>query len=160
MTKITKKKENEVQKKEQKQNQTQVIANLTETLKRLQAEFENYKKRTDSEKTEYKKYAEEQLIKDLLPLLDNFELALKNKDNKEEFTKGVELIYSQLFQMMEDRGLKPIKAEGEKFDPYEHEALLVAESDQNDIILQELQKGYVLHDKVIRHTKVKVGKQR
>ncbi|MBU1201302.1 MAG: nucleotide exchange factor GrpE [Nanoarchaeota archaeon] len=134
---------------------------LINTLQRLQAEFENYKKRTENECADVRKYAEEELIKSLLSILDNFELALKNKECKEEFTKGVELIYSQLFQMLEDCGLKPIKCEGEKFNPYMHEALLSEKTDQEEnTVLEELQKGYKLHDKVIRHAKVKVSKKK
>ncbi len=157
MSKTAKKKE---QAKVSDEEKEQKIGELTETLQRLQAEFENYKKRTENEKAECRRYAEEKLIKDILPLMDNFELALKNKEKKEEFIKGMELIYSQLFQLMEERGLNPIKCEGESFNPHLHEALLVEESDKNNVILQELQKGYTLHDKVIRHSKVKVGKRR
>ncbi|MBU0471542.1 MAG: nucleotide exchange factor GrpE [Nanoarchaeota archaeon] len=134
---------------------------LKESLQRLQAEFENYKKRIEKEAAEFKNYAETDIIKSLLPTLDNFELALKNNTNAKGFAKGIELIYAQLYQMLEDKGLKIIQCEGCKFDPYKHEALLTEESDKEEnIVLEELQKGYMYNDKVIRHTKVKVSKKK
>jgi len=136
------------------------IAELTDSLQRLQAEFENYKKYVEKQSSEFKKYAKADLIINLLPILDSFELALKNTSNKEEFMKGVELIYSQLFSTLEKEGLTPIKAEGHKLDPIKHEVLLKEKSDkEEDTILEELQKGYTLGDKVIRHSKVKVSKK-
>lgn len=134
------------------------IAELTETLQRLQAEFENYKKYIEKEKAEFAKYAKAELIEKLLPLLDSFEMALKNTADKEKFIKGVELIYSQLYSLLEKEGLRKIKTQG-KFDPHFHEVLLKEKSDkEEDIILEELQKGYMLGDKVLRHSKVKVSK--
>ena len=134
---------------------------LTETIQRLQADFENYKKRDESQNSEISKYAKAELINKLLSVLDSFELSLKNTDNKEEFIKGIELIYSQLFQTLEDMGLRKIDIEGCKFDPYKHEVLITQESDKKDgAILEELQKGYMLDDKVLRHTKVKISKKR
>lgn len=133
---------------------------LTETLQRVQAEFENYKKRVDKEKQEFCDYAKEDLIRKLLPLIDNFELALKHKKSDKEFHKGVELIYAQLITILENEGLKPIKALNEKFDPYKHEALLAEKSSKEEnTILEELQKGYLLKDKVIRPSKVKVSRK-
>lgn len=133
---------------------------LTETIQRLQADFENYKKRVENQNFEIKKYAKAELITKLLSVLDSFELALKNTENKEEFIKGVELIYSQLFQTLEDLGLRKIQTNGCKFDPYKHEVLITKESNKEDgVILEELQKGYMLDDKVIRHTKVKIAKK-
>lgn len=136
------------------------IKELTETLQRVQAEFENYKKRTEKETAEFKEYAEANLIKSLLPTLDNFELALHNHTSPREFLKGVELIYAQLFQSLEERGLTVIKANGDIFDPYKHEVLLTETSkEKENTILEELQKGYMLKDRVIRHTKVKIAKK-
>jgi molecular chaperone GrpE len=133
---------------------------LKETLQRLQAEFENYKKRTEKEKEEFSKYANEKLIKNILPIIDNFEIALKNCKNKDEFYKGIELVYANLIDTLQKLGLKPIKTEDEKFDPYRHEALLAEKSDKpENTIIGELQAGYMLNDKVIRHAKVKVSKK-
>jgi len=140
------------------EKQKEQISELTDSLQRLQAEFENYKKRTDREKQEFLKYAEANIISGLLPILDSFELALKNTSNKEDFTKGVEMIFSQLYSLLEKQGLKPIEAK--KFDPYKHEVLLQEKSDKEEgAILEELQKGYMLNDKVLRPTKVKVAKK-
>lgn len=143
----------------QKTKKKDELKEVTDTLQRLQAEFENYKKRVEKENIEFRKYAKAELIAKLLSILDNFELALQNKENKEEFVKGIELIYSQLFSLLENEGLKTIKAEGEKFNPEIHEALLTEKSDKENIILEELQKGYMLGDRVLRHTKVKVSKK-
>ncbi len=137
-----------------------VIDDLTNTLKHLQAEFENYRKRIEKDNASFAKFANEDLIKDLLPIIDNFELALKNSKQKDEFYKGMELIYSQLIGVLQDNGVKCIGCEC-KFDPYYHEVLLTEESDkENNAILEELQKGYTLNDKVIRHSKVKIAKKK
>ena len=137
---------------------TQKIEELTDTLKRLQAEFENYKKRIDKEKTEFVKYSNADVIEKMLPVLDSFEIALKNTSDKEKFVEGIKMIYAQLHSMLEAEGLRPIKAVGEKFDPYRHEVLMKEESDKPEgTILEEFQKGYMLNDKVLRHSKVKIS---
>ena len=133
---------------------------LTETVQRLQADFENYKKRVEKQNLEFKNYAKKEFVAKLLPTLDSFEFALKNNKDHEEFVKGVELLYSQLFQTLSDMGLRPIKAEG-KLDPFKHDVLLTQESDKEEgTILEELQKGYFVDDSVIRHSKVKVAKSK
>jgi molecular chaperone GrpE len=139
------------------------IDELTDTLKRLQAEFENYKKRVDKEHVQNIKTSNAKLIKDLLAILDSFELALRNnqEENHEisKFRKGLELIYTQLYSTLEDYGLKIIDTKNQKFDPYKHEVLMVKEcSEQDDVILQEFQKGYILNDTIIRHSKVMIAK--
>ena len=134
------------------------IEELTDTLKRLQAEFENFKKRIDKEKIEFVKYAHADVIAQMLPVLDSFEIALKNTNDKEKFVEGIKIIYAQIYSVLESEGLKPIKATGEKFDPYKHEVLMKEESDKpEDTILEEFQKGYMLNDRVLRHSKVKVS---
>jgi len=137
------------------------LADLTNTLKRLQAEFENYKKRIDQEKKEFVKFSNEELITELLRILDDFELAITNCVVKDEFHKGVELIYANLYSALEKFGIQKIECLNQKFDPYLHEALLAEESDaEQNTVLEELQKGYRLHGKVIRHAKVKIAKAR
>jgi len=141
------------------------IMDLTDTLKRLQAEFENYKKRTEKENSILIQHASTQLVKELLPVLDSFELALKNNhiDNPEiaKYRKGLELIYTQLFSTLEDEGLRIIDTQNKKFDPYKHEVLMIKESDKDDdVILEELQKGYMLNAIVLRHSKVVISKKR
>ena len=144
--------------KKQVNEKTQKIEELTDALKRLQAEFENYKKRVDREKIEFMKYAHADVIEKILPVLDSFEIALKNTIDKEKFVEGIKMIYSQLYSALEAEGLRPIKATGEKFDPYKHEVLMKEESYKpEDTILEEFQKGYMLNDRVIRHSKVKIS---
>ncbi|MBW2963923.1 nucleotide exchange factor GrpE [Candidatus Woesearchaeota archaeon] len=135
------------------------VAELTDDLKRVQAEFENYKKRCEKENANFRDYATAQLIKKLLTVLDSFEMAFKNTSNHEEFMKGVELIYSQFYNILRDEGLQPIDTNGKKFDAYYHEVMLSEKSDKEEgTILEELQKGYKLKNGVIRHSKVKVAK--
>jgi molecular chaperone GrpE len=135
------------------------IGELIDTLQRLQAEFDNYRKRTEQEIIQFKERAEQNLIKELLLIIDNFELALKSNTEKTDFSKGMELIYAQLLQMLEDKGLQPIIAVNKQFDPYLHEALLTEKSKKEpNTVLEELQKGYMIKDKVLRHSKVKVSK--
>ena len=138
------------------------ITELTDSLQRLQAEFENYKKRCDIEIGEFRNYANAGIIDRLLPILDSFELALKNSSNKEEFIKGVELIYSQLYDMIEKEGVRKIDTKDQKFDPYKHEVLLSEKTDKDEDdekIVEELQKGYMFKNKVLRYSKVKVLKK-
>ena len=139
------------------------IAELTGTLKRLQADFENYKKRADREKDTYSKNANTRLIEKFLPLLDSFALAVKNStisgnaSDSGKFRKGIEMIYAQFYSTLQNEGLRPIETLGKKFDPYKHEVLMQEESEQDNIVLEEFQKGYMLHDHILRHSKVKIG---
>ncbi|MBI2650884.1 nucleotide exchange factor GrpE [Candidatus Woesearchaeota archaeon] len=134
------------------------IAELTESLQRLQAEFENYKKRIEKESEQFLKYAKAELIQKILPILDTFEIALKNTNDREKFVKGMEMVYAQLYSVLQTEGLKPIDALGKKFNPYLHEVMLKQKSDkESDIVLEELQKGYMLNDKILRHSKVKIS---
>ena len=137
------------------------IKELTNTLQRLQAEFENYQKRTDSEKASCIKMSSRHVILQILPIIDNFELALKNTENKEEFIKGIEMIFAQLHSILENEGLTKIETEDQKFDPNLHEALMQDNKEDVDdnIITEEFQRGYKLNDEVIRHSKVKVNKK-
>jgi len=136
------------------------IDELTDDLKRVQAEFENFKKRTEKENSKMCEFYKADLIKKLLTTLDSFEIALKQTDNHEEFVKGVELIYSQLYTILKDEGLQYIDTKDKKFDPYLHEVMLSEKSEaEEDAILEELQKGYRFKEMVIRHSKVKVAKK-
>ena len=129
------------------------------TLQRVQAEFENYKKRTDNEKQEFMKFANSSLMFKLLPIIDNFDLALQNKCLNDDFIAGIAMIHEQMVKILEDIGLKKIDAKDKEFNPYLHEALLQEKSDKDNIVLEELQKGYKLNDKVLRPVKVKIGKK-
>ena len=125
-----------------------------DNLKRLKAEFENYQKRTDKEKIEFIRSAKEDLIIDLLEILDSFERALEDcKDD--EFSKGIQLIFKKLKSLIENEGVKEIE-KLEEFNPEKHE-ILTTDKGERGKILEEFQKGYTLHGKVIRPSKVKVG---
>lgn len=144
--------------KKQSEEKSQKIEELTDTLKRLQAEFENYKKWNAKEKTEFVKYAHADMIEKMLPVLDSFEIALKNTSDREKFVEGMNMIYMQFRSMLEAEGLMPINAVGEKFDPYRHEVLMKEPSNKEEnTILEEFQKGYMLNDRVLRHSKVKIS---
>ena len=94
----------------------------------------------------------------MLPVLDSFELALKNTEDKEKFLAGVKILFAQFYSALQSQGLKPIKTKDEKFDPFRHEVLMKEASDKPDeTILEEFQKGYMLNEKVLRHSKVKIS---
>jgi molecular chaperone GrpE len=134
------------------------INELTDMIKRVQAEFINYKNRTERENKQCIEYGSASLVQKLLPVLDSFEIALKNANEHESFRKGIEMIYAQLLDILKQEGLAPIITEGKKFDPYHHEVMMKQKSDKNeDTIIEEFQKGYMFKDKVIRHSKVKVS---
>ena len=125
----------------------------TEKYARLQAEFDNYRKRTEKERQENLANANANLISDLLPTLDHFELALKhNKD------KGVMMIYEELNNILAKQGLTVIDTKG-TFNPKIHEAVLTTPGDEDGIIVEEIQKGFLLNDKLLRASKVKISKK-
>jgi molecular chaperone GrpE len=138
--------------------------NEEEYLKRLQylqADFENYKKRSKREIEEIKIFANEDLIVKLLDVVDNFERALSDTAEKDDpLIKGVEMTYKQLRDILERKGVKPIDALGERFDPHKHEVVMVTEDGdhQDEEIIDELQRGYMLGDRVIRYSKVIIAK--
>lgn len=133
---------------------------LIDQLQRLQAEFENYKKRTEKEKQEILQLGKATVIVKVLDIVDNFELAIEAlKTEKEEIKHGLVLILKQLHKFLEEEGIKAINAEGKKFDPFMHEAMKVENSEKDNIVLKELQKGYTLHNKVVRTSKVTLGKK-
>ena len=134
-------------------------------LLRLQADFDNTRKRLDREKQDFVKFANEGIILELLNILDDLERTLELAESKHQdlpaFLKGVEMILSHLYEMLKEYGIKPIEAQGKLFDPNYHEALMQAENKDvpEHTILEELQKGYLLNDRVIRTAKVKVSKK-
>jgi molecular chaperone GrpE len=132
---------------------------------RLNAEFENQRKRLQKEKEEFVKYANEKLIIDLIDIMESLERGLENakgSNNKDKLIQGLELIYKQLKNILEKNGLVPIKALGEKFDPYKHEAMMQtpSQNDEEDMILEEFARGYMLNNMVIRYSKVRVSKNK
>lgn len=129
---------------------------------RAQADFDNFRKRTQKEIQDIHLYAGEQLIKDILPVVDNFERALNSIEDREgPIYKGVQLIYQQLKNVLEKYDVKEIDAQGKAFDPRFHEAVMQVESQEheNDTVIEVLQKGYLFHTKVIRPSMVKVAKK-
>jgi molecular chaperone GrpE len=132
-----------------------------DTLRRVQAEFENYRKRVIKEQTALVDRATEGLVEKLLPVLDSFELALKNvdaadSDEIENVRKGVELVYAELFDVLEKAGLSRIEAEGKPFDPNEHEAVMQEDGDGEPVVDDVLRTGYTLKGRVLRPAMVKV----
>ncbi|MEW6608888.1 MAG: nucleotide exchange factor GrpE [bacterium] len=132
-------------------------------LRRLKAEFENYKKREEKQRIEFAKFANEGLIIELLPVMDSLDRALNGvheSHSLESFLPGVELIRKQLEDILVKNGLAGIETVGNPFDPKKHEALLHIESQEHpeDIVTQELRKGYLLNNKVIRPAQVAVSK--
>ena len=134
------------------------LQEMTELLQRTQANFENYRKQMEKRVEEIKQLAAKDIVLQLLPVLDNFELAFRNQNhNPQEFIKGIELIYVQLKELLEHQGVKAIPALG-KFNPYYHEALLKVESElPENTILEEFQRGFTLQGQVIRPVRVKIS---
>lgn len=127
---------------------------------RLLAEFQNFKKRAAKEKTDIHAYANEKVMTELLPVLDNFERALETETADESYAKGMELIFQQMKTALTNHGLAEIAALGEDFDPNKHSAVMTEESDEYDSgkVCKVLQKGYELNGRVIRAAMVAVVK--
>ena len=126
---------------------------------RTLADFENYRKRSEREKDDFRRYALVGVIRDLLPVIDNFERALEHAEEGDEFHKGVALIYKQLFDVLQGHGLRAIAESGVRFDPNIHEAVVREEdpSVPSHTVVAILQKGYFLHDRLVRPALVKVA---
>ena len=132
-----------------------------DTLRRVQAEFENYRKRVIKEQTALVDRATSGLVEQLLPVLDSFELALKNLDSAgsdeiESVRKGLELVYAELLGVLEKAGLSRIEAEGKPFDPNVHEAVMQEDGDGEPVVTDVLRTGYTLKGRVLRPAMVKV----
>lgn len=132
---------------------------LKQLLLRRQAEFDNFRKRTERERSEYLQYAGMEMVRELLPVLDDFERALKADAGSPEYAKGVEMIYSRLLESLKKMGLEPMDTEGKKFDPHLHQAIeRVETTDAEDhIILGEFQRGYFFKGKPLRPAMVRVA---
>ncbi len=128
---------------------------------RLLAEFDNYKRRTQDERTKLFRYAGEELAKEILPILDDLHRTLESdgKGKSRSILEGIELIVAKLDKTLEDQGIVPFDSVGQDFDPELHEALMSEKSDKGDnVILKEFEKGYKYNDKILRHSKVVVSK--
>ncbi len=138
---------------------------ISEKILRLQADFDNSKKRLERDRIEFIKYANDQIIGELIPFVDDFQRAFSAADTTKDFNvlhKGVEMILKHLLDLLERKGVTVIEAEGKPFNPAFHEALLQVESDQypENTVVEELQKGYLLNNRVLRTAKVKVSKSK
>ncbi|HWJ03893.1 MAG TPA: nucleotide exchange factor GrpE [Verrucomicrobiae bacterium] len=139
-----------------------VAAEYLRRLQSLQADYDNFRKRTQREKEELAKYAAEKLIKELLPVLDNMERGLAASRQSQDFeglAKGVEMTFRQLTSLLEKEGLTPIESVGTEFDPTKHEAVMHVEAEgfAPNSVVDELQKGYYLKEKVLRPSMVRVS---
>lgn len=146
------------------EEQKQLAQNNYEKFLRAYAELENYKKRTEKDRADNLKYANEELLRDLLPFIDNLERAVdhasfeKNR-NPEALIEGVELTLRDLMRILEKHGLRPIESVGGQFDPNLHEAMMQVDSENHDpqTVVQEFQRGYVLKDRLLRPARVSVA---
>lgn len=137
------------------------IDELEDRVKRQMAEFENFRKRTDKEKTMMFETGAKSVIEKILPVVDNFERGLATVPEDDEnaaFANGMKMIYKQMMDELDKLGVKPIEAVGQEFDPNFHNAVMQVESEEYEsgIVAQELQKGYMYHDSVVRHSMVAV----
>lgn len=132
---------------------------VRELLLRRQAEFDNFRKRTEKERSEYLQYAGMEMVRDVLPILDDFDRALKVEGGSPEYVKGVEMIYSRMYETLKKLGLEPIGTAGQMFDPHLHQAVeRVETADAPDgSILDEFQRGYRFKGKLLRPSMVKVA---
>ena len=139
-------------------------AELKDKYVRLYAEFDNYKKRTMKEKLDFMKTASQDMMAALLPVLDDFDRAKKNAESDqstEVFTDGIKLVYQKLFNTLQQKGLKAMETTDQPFDPTFHEAITEIPAPSDDMkgkIIDTIEKGYILNDKIIRHAKVVIGK--
>ncbi|MFJ7979294.1 nucleotide exchange factor GrpE [Lysinibacillus xylanilyticus] len=129
---------------------------------RLRADFDNMRRRNQLDREAAEKFRAQSLLSDLLPVIDNFERALQVEATSEEtasIVKGIEMVYRSLIEATEKEGLQIIKAEGEQFDPNVHQAVMQEQDSEKDtgVVLRELQKGYILKDRVLRPTMVSVN---
>ncbi len=134
---------------------------LLDRVARLQAEFENARKRAVREQQEYREFALQEAVRNLLPILDSFERALDHHETElEEYRAGVELIYKQMQDALAKLGLRPIPAQGEPFDPHLHQAIEMVETTEapDQQVLEELQRGYKLKDRLLRPAMVRVAR--
>lgn len=149
-------------KKEKKDKKDEKIEELTDRVRRQMAEFDNFRKRTEKEKTQMFETGAKSIVEKILPVVDNFERGLAAVTEEEKgtpFVEGMEKIYKQMMTMLEEAGVKPIEAVGQEFDPNLHNAVMHVEDEAfgENIIAEEFQKGYTYRDTVVRHSMVKVA---
>ncbi|MBS4791338.1 MAG: nucleotide exchange factor GrpE [Clostridium sp.] len=148
--------------KKKKDPKDEKIEELTDRVKRQMAEFDNFRKRTEKEKSTMYEMGAKDIIERMLPVVDNFERGLASIPESEKntaFAEGMEKIYKQFQKVLEDVGVKAIEAAGQPFDPNFHNAVMHVEDESlgENIVAEELQKGYMYRDSVVRHSMVKVA---
>lgn len=148
--------------KKKKDKKDEQIEELTDKVKRQMAEFDNFRKRTEKEKSQMYDMGAKTIVEKILPVIDNFErgLAAVPEDNKEDaFVVGMDKIYRQMLTVLEEAGVKPIEAVGAEFDPNFHNAVMHVEDETlgENVVAEELQKGYMYRDTVVRHSMVNVA---
>lgn len=145
--------------KKKKDKNEQQIEELTDRLKRSMAEFDNYRKRTEKEKSSMYIIGAKDIVEKMLPVVDNFERGLAQAPEGDSFAEGMKMIYKQLMTTLDELGVKPIEAVGQEFDPNFHNAVMHVEDEEagENIVVEEFQKGYTYKDFVVRHSMVKVA---
>ncbi len=149
-------------KKNKKDKKDEKIEELTDRLTRQMAEFDNFRKRTDKEKSQMYEIGAKDIIDKILPVVDNFERglgAVKEEEKEDPFIQGMEKVYKQLMTTLESAGVKPIEAVGQEFNPDFHNAVMHVEDENfgENTVAEEFQKGYMYRDSVVRHSMVKVA---
>ena len=148
--------------KKKKDKKDEQIEELTDKVKRQMAEFDNFRKRTEKEKSQMYDMGAKTIVEKILPVIDNFErgLAAVPEESKEDaFVVGMDKIYRQMLTVLEEAGVTPIEAVGAEFDPNFHNAVMHVEDETlgENVVAEELQKGYMYRDTVVRHSMVKVA---
>jgi len=149
-------------KEEKKDPKDLKIAELSDRVQRQMAEFDNFRKRTEKEKSAMFEMGASDIIKKLLPVIDNFERGFKSVSEEEletPFAKGMDMVYKQFIKLLEDSDVKPIEAVGNEFNPDLHNAVMHVDDDSvgENVVVEEFEKGYTYRDSVIRHSMVKVA---
>ena len=145
--------------KKKKDKSEQKVEELTDRLKRTMAEFDNFRKRTEKEKSSMYIIGAKEIVEKILPVVDNFERGLAQAPEDDPFAEGMKMIYRQMMTAFDEMGVKPIEAVGKEFDPNLHNAVMHIEDEEfgENIIAEEFQKGYTYRDSVVRHSMVKVA---
>ena len=146
-------------KKKEKDKFEQQIEDLTDRLKRSMAEFDNYRKRTEKEKSNMYIIGAKDIVEKMLPIVDNFERGLAQAPEDDPFAEGMKMIYKQMMTAFDEMGVKAIEAVGKEFDPNLHNAVMHVEDESvgENVVVEEFQKGYTYKDFVVRHSMVKVA---
>ncbi len=149
----------EDEKPEKKDKKTEQIEELTDRLQRTMAEFDNFRKRTEKEKASMYVVGAKEVVEKILPVVDNFERGLASAQEGDAFAEGMQMVYKQLMTALSEMGVEPIDAVGKEFDPNLHNAVMHVEDPEagENTVVEELQKGYLYKEFVVRHSMVKVA---